>query len=356
MIINDHRDWIVDTFPSVGPDLLDAVDTANRVAGYYGWGRLGLDGLRLIRAKLGPAAEAWRSAQGSAKLDAKQARVARAVEDEADSLLAELQHAEGQAAAKGVRGEVAPPVNAKARKTATGGGREIHVTEDRIEICPVQRCPDLRKTVGPAIKEPAVAAEVEAAEKAAKAGSSGAAADLADAALADARAGTAAMAKPAYGPVMSPKRPGKPINADEIATQGHPLGFPSREQFTYFGWSGKANLSARGINDAEIGIQGSAVTGFSASGHGPFDAGRVSDIDAAVVSPTLLDRARKAGISIRDGHTKFAISPEQAKELGVPDLSSRLSRFVGGRNVNIMIFESKAAANAKEAYTMWHWY
>jgi hypothetical protein len=356
MIINDHRDWIVETFPGAGPGLLDAVDTANRVAGYYGWGRLGLDGLRMIRAGLGPAVEAWRSARATARLDAKQARVARAVEDEADALLAELQHAEQQAAGKGGPGQVSPPVNSKVRKTASGGEREIHVTDDRIEICPVQRCPDLRTTVGPAIADPTVAAEVVSAEKAAATGRSAAAADLADAALADARAGSVAMAKASIGPVMSPTKPGHPINADEIAGRGYPLGFAQREQFVYFGWSGKAQLSVRGITDGEIGIQGSAVTGYSASGHGPFDGGRISDIDTAVVSPTLFARARSAGIGVRDGHTRFAITAEQAAQLQLSELSSRFSRFVGGRKVNIMIFESRAAAMSKESATMWHWY
>jgi hypothetical protein len=155
---------------------------------------------------------------------------------------------------------------------------------------------------------------------------------------------------------MSPTKPGHPINADEIAGRGYPLGFAQREQFVYFGWSGKAQLSVRGITDGEIGIQGSAVTGYSASGHGPFDGGRISDIDTAVVSPTLFARARSAGIGVRDGHTRFAITAEQAAQLQLSELSSRFSRFVGGRKVNIMIFESRAAAMSKESATMWHWY
>jgi len=81
-------------------------------------------------------------------------------------------------------------VNACARRTATGGEREIHVTK-RIEIRPIQRCPDLRETVGPTIKDPTVAAVMQAAENAASAGYATAAANIADAALADARAGTA---------------------------------------------------------------------------------------------------------------------------------------------------------------------
>jgi hypothetical protein len=362
MIINDHRDWIVETFPNAGPGLLDAVDTANRIAGYYGWARLGIDGLRFIRAKMGPAVEAWRSARQSAKLGSKQASVARAVEDEADMLLAELQHAEEQAAAKGARGLTTPPVGAKARKVVAGGKKEIHVTRDRIEICPIQRCPDLKETVGPAIADSKVAKEVAEAEKAAHAGDAVGAATRAEAALMSAGA-TGSGAKspapattPAKAPKVPPGKPGRPPNASDIAARGYPLGFRSLDQFKYFGWSGKGWLKSRGYANAEIGIQGSAVSGYSASGHGPFDAGRVSDLDVAVVSPGLFDKARAAGIPVRDGHTRFALTPEQAGNLAVADLSSRLAGFVGGRKINLMVFESRAAAMSKEPATMWHWW
>lgn len=200
MIINDHRDWIVDTFPKAGPALLDAVDTANRLAGYYGWGRLGVDGIRLIRAKLGPAADAWRSARAPARLGGDPARVARAVEDEADTLLAELQYAEEKAASKGDRGSVTPPVGAKARKTVAGGEKEVHITNDRIEICPVQRCPDLREELGTTTNDPNVSKEVKQAEAAAQAGDPVAAADHAEQALIDAGKATAVAGPHAHTP------------------------------------------------------------------------------------------------------------------------------------------------------------
>jgi hypothetical protein len=186
MVINDHRDWIVDTFPSAGPALLDAVDTANRLAGYYGWARLGIDGIRLVRSKLGPAVDNWRSARQSARLDASDAAKARAVEAEGEELAAEMAHAEEQAAARGDRGRVTPPANAKVRKTVAGGQHEVHVSEERIEICPVQLCDDLKDAVGSGKNDPKVEKEVTDAENARRAGDASAAANLAEHALIDA--------------------------------------------------------------------------------------------------------------------------------------------------------------------------
>ena len=353
MVVNDHRDWIVDTFPDAGPHLLDAMDTANRLAGYYGWARLGIDGLRLVRAKLGPAAEAWRSARATAKLSGSEAKLARAVEDEADTLLGELQYAEEKAASGGDRGSVSPPIGTKARKTVVGGEKEIHVTEDRIEICPIQRCPDLDETVGSGASDPTVAKEIADAKSAAKAGDPRGAARLAEEAIVDAGVATspskgtpttrtAGSAKGTPGgkgpPTGTP--PGSPLTPADVAARGYPLGFPQRQQFVYFGWSGKAYLEVRAVQDAELGIQGSAVTVRGASSGKVFDDGRVSDIDLAVVSPTLAGKARAAGIPLRDGHTRFALTPEQAGTLGIPDLGPRLSRFLeNGRPVNIMLFE-----------------
>ncbi|GAA3610207.1 hypothetical protein GCM10022236_09850 [Microlunatus ginsengisoli] len=370
MVVNDHRDWIVDTFPDAGPHLLDAMDTANRLAGYYGWARLGVDGLRLVRAKLGPAADGWRSARATAKLGGDQAKLARAVEDEADTLLAELQYAEEKAASGGDRGSVSPPIASKAKKSVAGGEKEIHVTENRIEICPVQRCPDLDEVVGSGSTDPTVAKEIADAKSAAKAGDAAGAARLAEEAIIDAgvatspakgapttRAAAAAKGAP-RGKVSATGAPaGSPLTPADVAARGYPLGFPRRQQFVYFGWSGKAYLEVRAVRDAELGIQGSAVTVRGASSGKPFDDGRLSDIDLAVISPTLAGKARAAGIPVRDGHTRFALSPDQATTLGIPDLGPRLSRFLDrGRPVNIMVFESRAAALAKEPWTMWVWW
>jgi hypothetical protein len=94
MIVNEHRAWIVETFPDVGPAVLDALDTANRLAGYYGWGRLGFDGLRFIRSKLRPSWVAWRGkAPKRAELSSAEQALVKDIDGELESLVNELDHA-----------------------------------------------------------------------------------------------------------------------------------------------------------------------------------------------------------------------------------------------------------------------
>jgi hypothetical protein len=248
MIINDHRDWIVKTFPNVGPDLLDAVDAANRIAGYYGWGRLGFDGLRFIGGKLRPAVDGWRAARAEAKLGAQDAKLARAVEDEADALLAELAYAEEKNASNA--GRAGGPAGGETRKVVAGGEKEIHVHEDRIEVCPVQRCPDLRETVGPAIADKKVAEEVADAERAARAGDPTAAAVAAEAAVVDAGRATAAptgkkTAAPGLGERMIKAKKQTGLDVD-IAAQEHGA------KTTYRKGSGTRVQSAHMVNTSSV--------------------------------------------------------------------------------------------------------
>jgi hypothetical protein len=94
MLLNDHRDWIVETFPTVGPAVLNAMDDANRLAGYYGWGRLGFDGLRFISSKVRPAWQAWREkALARESTDVAEQNLIKGVDDELESFLNELDFA-----------------------------------------------------------------------------------------------------------------------------------------------------------------------------------------------------------------------------------------------------------------------
>ena len=148
--------------------------------------------------------------------------------------------------------------------------------------------------------------------------------------------------------------PARPQRTDKIGARGYPLGFKSRGQFKQFGESARGTLKKLGFDDVEVGMQGSAVTGRSASDGAPFDGGRmVSDLDLAVVSPKLFARVRDAGVPVRDGHTRFALKPEDAARVGIGEVPGKLSRLADGRTVNVMVFESRAAAVAKEAATIW---
>jgi filamentous hemagglutinin len=109
-------------------------------------------------------------------------------------------------------------------------------------------------------------------------------------------------------------------------------------------------------------MQGSAATGFRESDGSPFDAGRVSDFDVAVVSKTPFDEAKSQGIPVRasgaephgEDRTSFALTPDQAAALGVADLAlPRTWPQAEGRNVNVMVFATREAAIAKEPNTIW---
>jgi hypothetical protein len=101
MFINDRRDWILERWPVGGRTVLDAVDTANRTAGFFGsWGRLGLEALAALSNRALAASKAWKastSERGAMKPDDRQA--VRAIDDEIDLLAAELAYAQ-QVAAK----------------------------------------------------------------------------------------------------------------------------------------------------------------------------------------------------------------------------------------------------------------
>ena len=71
----------------------------------------------------------------------------------------------------------------RGRKVAAGGKHEIHVTNERVEVCPIERCPPLDDVVKMKGADPTVAEEVAAAEKARAAGDTAAAAEHAELAL-----------------------------------------------------------------------------------------------------------------------------------------------------------------------------
>jgi hypothetical protein len=127
-----------------------------------------------------------------------------------------------------------------------------------------------------------------------------------------------------------------------------PHGFASVEEFKLFGTRLNAGLAEAGYADARALLQGSAVTGRSFRTGAAFDAGRVSDFDVAIGSPTLLARARELGVGLRSGGTRTGpLNAAQVQRLGLGPLQQSLSREAG-RPVNFMIYGDAAAA-AKRA-------
>ena len=119
-----------------------------------------------------------------------------------------------------------------------------------------------------------------------------------------------------------------------------PRGFANAEEFTSFGASVRANLNLAGYNDVVPILQGSAVTGKSFKAGELFDAGRTSDFDVALASPSLLKRAEELGIGLRsEGVRTGPLSVDDLKILGLTDMAKKMGQQAG-REVNFMIYDS----------------
>jgi hypothetical protein len=142
-LINDNREWIAKL--PLGEELLDAVDAVNRLAGYYGWARLGYEGLRIAGGKLRPAWQAWRSAP-KPELNADQIGVVQSIDHHVENVLNDLHQAEEQATAKasaeakpGAPGDVTepgtaqPPVDVRVRERAANAAERARVAEQELK-------------------------------------------------------------------------------------------------------------------------------------------------------------------------------------------------------------------------------
>jgi hypothetical protein len=140
---------------------------------------------------------------------------------------------------------------------------------------------------------------------------------------------------------------GPPLGGRPQGPQGQPtlipFGMRDPAQYFAFGSSLRDGLTSAGYGDVEAYIRGSAVTGYSFETGLPFDDGRVSDYDLALVSPTLMQRATDLGIELRSGGTRTGpLTEDQLRQLGLFELTGQLSREAG-RDVGFMIYESPAA-------------
>ncbi|WP_439542633.1 phage portal protein [Hyphomicrobium sp.] len=135
-----------------------------------------------------------------------------------------------------------------------------------------------------------------------------------------------------------------------VLQRGIPHGFVSHREFQDFGRTAWDRLSAAGHRDAEPFIEGSAVTGYKYTTGEVFDSKRTSDFDLAIVSPSLLRRARDAGVELRSGGTRTkSIEPEKLGELGLEDFASELRRKAG-RKIGVMIYDSRESLRRHSPY------
>jgi hypothetical protein len=158
-------------------------------------------------------------------------------------------------------------------------------------------------------------------------------------------------AKPS-GPTVPAQTPGtggqSPAGRLQPAAPGQvPLGFPDAESFASFGRRLHAGLKAAGFPDVYAAMRGSAVTGENFRTHAPFDAGRVSDLDVALVSPSLFQRAKDLGIEMRSGgHRTGLLDADALGALGLWNLAQSLRTQVG-RKTSIMIYDSPESLDAR---------
>jgi hypothetical protein len=187
IFIDAYRSDIAKT--AGGRTFLEVWDVVQGVADLYGWGRLGADGLHVLRAKVAPALRDWRAEPLTGLSDAERATIGQA-QREADKWVGGVEQAEAAEAKKlrdgehghadeggqvhpGDAPEPAAPHGGSARTAvaheasrAVGeAGSEIHVHDDRIVVC--QLCKDLPDAVGEAIHDHKVGSEVTDAENAA---------------------------------------------------------------------------------------------------------------------------------------------------------------------------------------------
>ena len=121
-LVNDNRDWIAKL--PFGKEFLNAVDTVNSIAGYYGWARLGVAGAQYAASKLRPAWQSWRAEVP--KLRSKHPD-AQTIDNQLQQTVADLEQAAARALAvvpprPPANANVLPPANANAPVPPSSGG------------------------------------------------------------------------------------------------------------------------------------------------------------------------------------------------------------------------------------------
>ena len=196
-----------------GRAFLEVWDVVQGVADLYGWARLGVDGLNVLKAKVGPVLRDWKAEPLTGLSNAERATVGQA-QREADKWIGGVEQAEAAEAKAAGAGEHPPtgehpadeggahPADAReptvphdggaagaaaaneSSKVVGEAGSEIHVHDDRVVVC--QLCEDLPVAVGDAVHDPKVGGEVTDAEQAAAHGDAAGAVAKAEGAVVDA--------------------------------------------------------------------------------------------------------------------------------------------------------------------------
>lgn len=121
-----------------------------------------------------------------------------------------------------------------------------------------------------------------------------------------------------------------------------PLGFTDDEQFTQ---AARRLRDAAGVEDAQVGIRGSATTGQSAQAGAPF--GPASDLDFFLVSDALHSQALAAGAN--DAKGALRVGATQRYFPALTALEKSLSAELG-RKMTVRIF-SRAGYDSVKSET-----
>ena len=119
-----------------------------------------------------------------------------------------------------------------------------------------------------------------------------------------------------------------------------PYGFKSIEEYNIF-----VNKLKSGLPDgSQVIFQGSSVTGLGHSSGLPFDVGRTSDFDIAIVSEDLYILALENNFREKTQPNRIGpMNERQLSLLGLDILAESLSE-ISGREVHFMLFESTSEA------------
>lgn len=122
-----------------------------------------------------------------------------------------------------------------------------------------------------------------------------------------------------------------------------PYGFESRQAFDAFASQAHKALTDAGVRERTVYLRGSSVTGYryrtgeSIATQGP------GDLDLAVVSPELLEKARGAQIQLRGSGTRsMPLYRGDFAKMGLSDLVAGLTK-TASRKVTVMIYTSDVA-------------
>jgi RHS repeat-associated protein len=128
-----------------------------------------------------------------------------------------------------------------------------------------------------------------------------------------------------------------------------PLGFASPAHFAEFSATLSTGLGAAGARGTTAFLTGSAVSGANFRTGSGFDVGRISDLDVALVSTRLLNRASDLGLALRGGGTRTGpLDSSALKMLGLNSLQATLTKLAG-RPVNFMVYQTEDALRRRGA-------